>query len=53
MLRTSLQAWLSRNVEGPLEDLADGRARLRIIFMLACILALDSADKATLGPIGC
>ena len=51
MLRTSLQAWLSRNVEGPLEDLAGGRARLRIILMLACILALDSADKATLGAV--
>ena len=51
MLRTSLQAWLSRNVEGPLEDLAGGRARLRIILMLASILALDSADKATLGAV--
>ena len=51
MLRTSVQAWLSRNVEGPLEDLAGGRARLRIILMLACILALDSADKATLGAV--
>jgi len=51
MWRTSLHAWLSRNVEGPLEDLAGGKARLRIIFMLACILALDSADKATLGAI--
>jgi len=51
MLRTSLQAWLSRNVEGPLEDLAGGRARLRIILMLACILALDAADKATLGAV--
>ncbi|MES2403957.1 MAG: MFS transporter [Pseudomonadota bacterium] len=50
-MRTSLQAWLSRNVEGPLEDLAGGKARLRIIFLLACILALDSADKATLGAV--
>lgn len=51
MLRTALQAWLSRNVEGPLEDLVGGRARLRIILMLACILALDAADKATLGAV--
>jgi len=51
MLRTSLQAWLSRNVEGPLEDLVGGPARLRIIVMLACILALDAADKATLGAV--
>jgi MFS family permease len=51
MWRTSLHAWLSRNVEGPLEDLAGGRAGLRIIFLLACILALDSADKATLGAV--
>lgn len=51
MLPNSLQAWLTRNVEGPLEDLAGGRARLRIIIMLACILALDAADKATLGAV--
>jgi len=51
MLRTSLQAWMSRNVEGPLEDLVGGPARLRIIVMLACILALDAADKATLGAV--
>lgn len=51
MWRTSLQAWLSRNVEGPLEDLAGGHARLRVILMLACILALDAADKATLGAV--
>ena len=50
-MRTSLQAWLSRNVEGPLEDLAGGKARLRIIIMLACILALDAAEKATLGAV--
>src|SRR5690348_9996285 len=51
MWRTSLQAWLSRNVEGPLEDLAGGHARLRVILMLASILALDAADKATLGAV--
>jgi MFS family permease len=50
-MRASLQAWLSRNVEGQLEDLAGGKARLRIIIMLACILALDAADKATLGAV--
>ncbi|HXE66096.1 MAG TPA: hypothetical protein VN630_03555, partial [Rhodanobacteraceae bacterium] len=50
-MRTSLQAWLSRNVEGPLEDLAGGKSRLRIIIMLACILALDPAEKATLGAV--
>ena len=46
-----MQARISRNDEGPLEDLAGGKARLRIIVMLACILALDSADKATLGAV--
>jgi MFS family permease len=51
MLRKTLETWLSRNVEAPLEELAGGRARLRIIIMLACILALDAADKATLGAI--
>ncbi|MGH8126644.1 MAG: hypothetical protein ACREPK_12445, partial [Rhodanobacteraceae bacterium] len=51
MLRRALHRWLSRNVEGPLEDLVGGRARLHIILMLACILALDAADKATLGAV--
>lgn len=46
-----MHAWILRNVEGPLEDPAGGKARLRFIFMLACILALDSADKATLGAV--
>ncbi|HEX5352860.1 MAG TPA: MFS transporter [Rhodanobacteraceae bacterium] len=51
MLRMALHRWLSRNVEGPLEDMAGGRVRLHIIIMLACILALDAADKATLGAV--
>ncbi|GLY80260.1 hypothetical protein Airi01_085270 [Actinoallomurus iriomotensis] len=36
--------WLLRAVGGP--------ARLRVIAILACVLALDSADKGTVGALG-
>jgi len=46
-----LRRWLSRDIERPLEDLAGGRARLKVIVLLACVLSLDAADKATVGAV--
>ena len=34
-----------------LRDQVGGSARLRVIVLLACVLALDSADKATVGAV--
>lgn len=36
-------------VEERLREAVGGPARLRVIVLLACVLALDSADKATVG----
>lgn len=36
---------------GRLRDQVGGSARLRVIVLLACVLALDSADKATVGAV--
>jgi predicted MFS family arabinose efflux permease len=46
-----LRRRLRRNIERPLEELAGGRARLKVIALLACVLALDAADKATVGAV--
>jgi len=35
-----------------IDDLVGGPARRRVIALLACVLALDSADKATVGAMG-
>jgi len=43
------QGWFRRDVQGKLQDTVGGAARLRVIVLLACVLALDSADKATIG----
>jgi hypothetical protein len=44
-----VQGWFRRDVQGKLRDTVGGAARLRVIVLLACVLALDSADKATIG----
>ena len=46
-----LRRWLRHDIEQPLQDLAGGRARLKVIVLLACVLSLDAADKATVGPV--
>lgn len=46
-----LRRWLRRDIERPLEDLAGGHARLKVIVLLACVLSLDAADKATVGAV--
>ncbi len=46
-----LRDWLQRGLEEPLERLVGGPARLKVIVLLACVLGLDSADKATIGAI--
>jgi len=48
---TTLRDWFRRGVEGPLEHAVGGRARLKVIILLACVLALDAADKATVGAV--
>jgi len=41
--------WFRRDVQNKLQDVVGGAARLRVIVLLASVLALDSADKATIG----
>lgn len=47
----SLKRWFERGIERPLEQLVGGRARMKVIVLLACLLALDAADKATVGAV--
>ena len=46
-----LGEWFRRDVKRPLENLVGGRKRLRVVALLACVLALDAADKATVGAV--
>jgi MFS family permease len=46
-----LRRWFRRDVERPLENLVGGPKRLKVIALLACVLALDAADKATVGAV--
>ena len=41
--------WSRRGVQNKLQNVVGGAARLRVIVLLASVLALDSADKATIG----
>lgn len=47
----ALQGWFRRDVEARLRDAVGGTARLRVVVLLACVLALNSADGATVGAI--
>jgi len=40
---------LRHRVRDKLRDVVGGAARLRVIVLLACVLALDAADKASIG----
>jgi len=44
-----VRGWSRRGVQNKLQDVVGGAARLRVIVLLASVLALDSADKATIG----
>ncbi|HET6806203.1 MAG TPA: MFS transporter [Frateuria sp.] len=46
-----LRRWLRQDIERPLEEMAGGPARLKVIVLLACVLSLDAADKATVGAV--
>jgi MFS family permease len=50
-LRAAASHWFDQSIEAPLEALAGGRARLKIIVLLASVLALNSADTATVGAV--
>ncbi|HET6632194.1 MAG TPA: MFS transporter [Rhodanobacteraceae bacterium] len=47
----ALRDWFRRDIEGPLLGMVGGPERLKIVFLLACVLALDAADKATVGAV--
>jgi MFS family permease len=46
-----LRDWFRHDIQRPLENLVGGRKRLRVVALLACVLALDAADKATVGAV--
>lgn len=48
---TTLHNWFLRDVREPLARAVGGTARLKVIALLACVLALDAADKATVGAV--
>lgn len=48
---TALRDWFRHDVERPLENAVGGRLRLKVVVLLACVLALDSADSATVGAV--
>jgi MFS family permease len=43
--------WFRHDVEDRLSTIVGGPARLRVIVLLAAVLGLDSADKATIGAV--
>lgn len=49
--RIRLERWFERDVEEPLEHAVGGPQRLKLILLLACVLALNSADAATVGAV--
>jgi MFS family permease len=46
-----LHEWFQRDIERPIEERLGGRARSKVILLLACVLALDVADTATVGAV--
>jgi predicted MFS family arabinose efflux permease len=48
---SNVRQWFREDVEQPAVDLVGGPARLKVIVLLACVLGLDAADKATVGAI--
>ncbi len=46
---SGVRHWFRREVEDRLRGVVGGSARLRVVVLLACVLALDAADKATIG----
>lgn len=49
--RDRLHDWFRADIEAPLARRVGGEERLRLILLLAGVLALDSADKATIGAV--
>lgn len=45
------RGWFSKDIENPLQHLVGGPARLKVIVVLACVLGLEAADKATVGAV--
>ncbi len=48
----NLHEWFQQEVEAKAVGMVGGRARLKVIILMACVLGLDSADKVTVGAIG-
>ncbi len=46
-----IQEWFSQQTDEAVHKMVGGWARLKVLVLLACVLALDSADKATVGAI--
>lgn len=46
-----LRDWFRRDMQRPIEQRLGGPARTRVVMLLACVLALDAADMATVGAI--
>ncbi|MDN5864358.1 MAG: MFS transporter [Gammaproteobacteria bacterium] len=47
----SARHWFREDIEAPAIEFLGGPARFKVIVLLACVLGLDAADKATIGAI--
>ncbi len=48
---TTAKLWFREDIEEPAIAFLGGPARFKVIVLLACVLGLDGADKATIGAI--
>jgi MFS family permease len=49
--RQKLNEWFRQQSDEAVDSMVGGWARLKVLALLACVLAMDSADKATVGAI--
>lgn len=47
----SLRDWFYQDIEKPAAEMAGGLRRLKVLVLLASVLGLDAADKATVGAV--
>ncbi len=48
---SSLSEWFYQDIEKPALEIAGGLTRLKVLILLASVLGLDAADKATVGAV--
>jgi MFS family permease len=49
--RRKVKEWFNQQADEAVHSMVGGWARLKVLALMACVLAMDSADKATVGAI--